>query len=94
MTLNKRPFENIVGKGENAGNQHVAFQNVAFTPQKKASAPRKFEMEMKQLTFTSFHFENLSNDFDKQSPSTLGENTDACQFPTFVDPKEHCNVSF
>ena len=22
MTLNQRPFENIVGKGENAGNQH------------------------------------------------------------------------
>ena len=22
MTLDKKPFENIVGKGENAGNQH------------------------------------------------------------------------
>ena len=25
MTLKKKPFENIVGKGENAGNQHFLF---------------------------------------------------------------------
>ena len=46
--------------------------------QKKMSALRKFEMAMKQPTLASFHFKNLSNDKDKPSSSTLGENTDAC----------------
>ena len=47
-------------------------------PWKKMSALRKFEMAMKQPTLASFHFKISSNDQDKQSPSTLGENTDAC----------------
>ena len=29
-TLTKRPFENIVGKGENAGNQHFSFSYYVF----------------------------------------------------------------
>ena len=47
---------------------------------KKASALHKFEMAMKQpiLSVASFHFRNLSNDQDKPSPRTSGENTDAC----------------
>ena len=35
-------------------------------------------MAMKQPTLASFHFKNLSNDQGKPSPSTSGENTDAC----------------
>ena len=41
------------------------------------SALHKFEMVMKQPIFASFHFKYSSNDQDKSSPSTLGENTDA-----------------
>ena len=29
-TLKKKPFENIVGKGENAGNQHYSFSHIVF----------------------------------------------------------------
>ena len=32
MTLRKKPFENIVGKGENAGNQHFSFFHKGFYP--------------------------------------------------------------
>ena len=53
-------------------------RNVDFTPQKIASALRKFKMAIKQRTLASFHFINLSNDQDKTSPSTSGENTNAC----------------
>ena len=31
-TLRKKPFENIVGKGENAGNQHFLFFPQCFLP--------------------------------------------------------------
>ena len=31
-TLTKRPFENIVGKGENAGNQHFLLFPQCFLP--------------------------------------------------------------
>ena len=30
MTLKKKPFENIVGKGENAGNQHFLLSRQCF----------------------------------------------------------------
>ena len=33
---------------------------------------------MKQPALVSFYFENLSNDQDKPTTSTSGENTDAC----------------
>ena len=32
MTLKKKPFENIVGKGENAGNQHFLFFLQSYQP--------------------------------------------------------------
>ena len=32
MTLYKNPFENIVGKGENAGNQHFLLSYNVFNP--------------------------------------------------------------
>ena len=32
MTLGKKPFENIVGKGENAGNQHFLLFPQCFVP--------------------------------------------------------------
>ena len=32
MTLGKKPFENIVGKGENAGNQHFLLFPQCFIP--------------------------------------------------------------
>ena len=36
MTLGKKPYENIVGKGENAGNQHfLLFHNVFNSIQDK-----------------------------------------------------------
>ena len=58
---------------------------------KKVSALCKFEMAMKQPTFASLHFEYSSNDQDKPSQSTSGENTDTglCQFLTLVGPKQH-----
>ena len=59
--------------------QTFIVRNVAYTPRKKASALRKFKMAMKQPTLATFHFKNLSNDQDKPSPSTSGENTLACQ---------------
>ena len=35
-TPNKKPFENIVGKGENAGNQHILlFPHNVFYPSQK-----------------------------------------------------------
>ena len=55
-----------------------SFQNVAFTPWKKASALHYFKMAMKQPALAAFHFKNFSNHQDKSSTSTLGENTDAC----------------
>ena len=30
MTLEKKPFKNNVGKGENAGNQHLSFSHSVF----------------------------------------------------------------
>ena len=30
MALEKKAFENIVGKGENAGNQHLSFSHNFF----------------------------------------------------------------
>ena len=43
---------------------------------------------------SNFHFKNLSNDRDKPSPSTLGENSEACSLyiPDAHGPKKH--VSF
>ena len=35
MTLKKRPFENIVGKGANAGNQHYLFPKCSLLYQRK-----------------------------------------------------------
>ena len=35
LTLNKRPFENIVGKGANAGNQHYLFPKCSLLYQRK-----------------------------------------------------------
>ena len=35
MTLRKRPFENIEGKGENAGNQHFLLYPQCFLPFQK-----------------------------------------------------------
>ena len=32
LTLRKKPYENIVGKGENAGNQHFLFFPQCFLP--------------------------------------------------------------
>ena len=32
MTLRKRPLQNMVGKGENAGNQHFLFFTPCFLP--------------------------------------------------------------
>ena len=32
MTLKQRAFENIVGKGENAGNQHFLLSPQSFLP--------------------------------------------------------------
>ena len=43
-------------------------------------------MAMKQQTLASFHFKNSSNDQDKLSPSTLGENTNAC-LPSIPDTR-------
>ena len=42
------------------------------------------KLKMKQTTLASFNFKISSNDQDKQSPSTLGENTDACS-PSIAD---------
>ena len=54
---------------------------------KKASALRKLKMAMKQQPLAFFHFKNLSNDQDKPSPSTSGENTNAClQFQEVQNP--------
>ena len=44
-------------------------------------------MAIKQPTLASFHFKNLSDDQDKPSPSTSGENTDAC-LPLIPDTRE------
>ena len=52
-------------------------RNVAFTRWKKVCALRKLKMAMKLPTLASFHFKNSSNDQDKSSSSTSGENTDA-----------------
>ena len=38
MTLYKKPFENIVGKGENAGNQHCLLFPQCFLPFPKQSS--------------------------------------------------------
>ena len=35
MTLSKKPFENIVGRGENAGNQHFLLFQQCFQPYQK-----------------------------------------------------------
>ena len=53
-------------------------------------------MAMKQPTLVSLHFKNLSNDQDKLSQSTSGENTDTCllSFPDTRGPKKHCSVMF
>ena len=77
--------------------QTFLVQNVAFTPRKKASALRKLKNGDKQPTLVSFHFKNLSNDQDKPSPNTSGENTDTCSpsIPNACGPqKNHCNVPF
>ena len=66
--------------------QTVLIQNVAFTHWKKASAPGKFEMVMKHPTLASFHVRNSSNNQDKLSPSTSGENTNA-RLPSIPDAK-------
>ena len=42
----------------------------------------------KQPTMASFHFKNSSNDQDKPSPSTTGENCDACS-PSIPDDRGH-----
>ena len=70
-------------------------RNVAFTSRKKVFALRKFEMAMKQPTFSSLHFKYSSSDQDKPSQSTSGENTDtgSRRFLTLVGPRQH-NVSF
>ena len=65
-------------------------------PSEKASALCKFKMAMKQPTLASFHFKDSSNDHDKPSQTTSGENTDACsshRLQTLVGPKKHYNVS-
>ena len=43
-TLGKKPFENIVGKGENAGNQHFLL------------FPQCFQLFQKQISFLWSHF--------------------------------------
>ena len=71
-------------------------RNVAFTARKKASALGKLEMVMKQQTLASFHFKYSSNDWDKPSPSTSEENTDACSLsvPDACRPQKTHNASF
>ena len=63
-----------------------------FPSGKKASALRKLEMEMKQ----PLHFKYSSNDQDKPSPSTSGENTDACllSIPDARGPENHMMFYF
>ena len=46
MTLFKNPFENIVGKGENTGNQ-----NFLLSPQCFGPFPKKFSVFMAQFFF-------------------------------------------
>ena len=43
-------------------------------------------MVIKQPTLASFHFKNSSNDQNKPSPSTSGENTDTCS-PSIPDAR-------
>ena len=63
---------------------------------KKVSALRKFEMAMKQPTFSSLHFKYSSSDQDKPSQSTSGENTDtgSRRFLTLVGPRQHIMFRF
>ena len=48
------------------------------------SALRKFKMAMKQPTLASFNFKGSSSNQDGLSPSTSGENTNAC-LPSITD---------
>ena len=51
-------------------------------------------MAMKQPTLVSSHFKNLSDDQDKSSASTSGENTDACSLliPDARGPKKNSSM--
>ena len=62
--------------------------NVVFTPPEKSVCTSEFNMVMKQPTLAPFHLKKLSNDQDKPSLSTSGENTDAC---SPLIPKFHFN---
>ena len=53
-TLRKKPFENIVGKGENAGNQHFL-----LFPQCFLSFPQQISIVQSQLFFSSANAFNL-----------------------------------
>ena len=53
MTLYKKSFENIVGKGENAGNQHFLLFSQCFLPFQKHSSIVEF------FFFLSFPYLNL-----------------------------------
>ena len=46
MALKKKPFENIVGKGENAGNQHFLLFPVFYPSQKKFQFSVKFNLSL------------------------------------------------
>ena len=60
-------------------------RNVAFTPRKKASALRKFEMAIKQPTWTTFHFKISSNDQHNPSPNKKCNVSFLTQVPIKID---------
>ena len=53
MTLRKKTFENIVGKGEKAGNQHFLLFLKCFLPYKRKSLP--YELELLSANPLNFH---------------------------------------
>ena len=52
MTLRKNPFENTVGKGENAGNQHFLLFPQCFLPNHlhKSSSEVHVECDLQMLS--------------------------------------------
>ena len=53
MTLKKKPFENIVGKGENAGNQHFLLSHNVFYP---SQAKFEFFIHIYFVVYKCFQF--------------------------------------
>ena len=59
MTLEKQPFENILGKGENAGNQHFFSFSTMFSNLPKTNF--NFSVTFISLSASAFNLDQSKN---------------------------------